>query len=94
MPPGIISLLRVGTNSALINSEKVTTEHNGPHFSEFGRLNLTLNLEIHQHLGSLKYMINIIMWTGSMHLKLCSVGEALGVRPHFFVFVFELWLWG
>jgi hypothetical protein len=25
-------------------------------------LNLTLDLEIHQHLGSLKHVINIIMW--------------------------------
>jgi hypothetical protein len=33
-----ISLLRVGTNSASINSEKSTTEFNGPHFSEFGKL--------------------------------------------------------
>jgi hypothetical protein len=24
--------------------------------------NLTLDLEIHQHLGSLKHVINIIMW--------------------------------
>jgi hypothetical protein len=38
------------------------TELNGPHFSEFGRLNLTLDLEIPQHLGSLKHVINIIMW--------------------------------
>jgi hypothetical protein len=35
-----ISLLRVGTNSAPINSEKSTTELNGPHFSEFGRLQI------------------------------------------------------
>jgi hypothetical protein len=54
MPSGTISLLRVGTNSAPINSEKSTTELNGPHFSEFGRPNLTLDLEIH--------VINIIMW--------------------------------
>jgi hypothetical protein len=62
MPSGIISLLRVRTNSAPINSEKLMTELNGSHCSEFGRLNLTLDLEIHQHLGSLKYVINIIMW--------------------------------
>jgi hypothetical protein len=37
---GTISLLRVGTNSARINSEKSTTELNGPHFSEFGRLQI------------------------------------------------------
>jgi hypothetical protein len=38
MPSGTISLLRVGTNSAPINSEKSMTELNGSHFSEFGRL--------------------------------------------------------
>jgi hypothetical protein len=32
----------VGTNSAPINSEKSTTELNGPHFSEFGRLRIEL----------------------------------------------------
>jgi hypothetical protein len=32
-------------------------------FSEFGKTsNLTLDFEIHQHLGSLKYVINVIMW--------------------------------
>jgi hypothetical protein len=30
----------VGTNSAPINFEKSTTELNGPHFSEFGRLQI------------------------------------------------------
>jgi hypothetical protein len=35
-----ISILRVGTNSAPINSEKSTTELNGPHFLEFGRLRI------------------------------------------------------
>jgi hypothetical protein len=29
-------------------------------------LNLTLDLEIHQHLGSLKYVINIIIWIRDM----------------------------
>jgi hypothetical protein len=62
MSSGTIYLLRVGTNSAPINSEKSTSELNGPHFTEFGRLNLTLDLEIHQYLGSLKHVINIIMW--------------------------------
>jgi hypothetical protein len=62
MPPGTICILGVWSYSAPINSEKSTTELNGPHFTEFGRLNLTLDLEIHQHLGSLKYVINIIMW--------------------------------
>jgi hypothetical protein len=56
-------MLRVGTNSAWINSKKSTTELNGPHFSEFRKtLNLTLDLEIYQHLASLKPVINIIMW--------------------------------
>jgi hypothetical protein len=63
MPSGTISLLRVGTNSSPINSEKLTTELNGPHFLESQKTsNLTLDLEIHQHLGSLKYVINIIIW--------------------------------
>jgi hypothetical protein len=44
MPSGTISLLMVWTNSAPINSEKLMTELNGPHFSEFGRPNLTLDL--------------------------------------------------
>jgi hypothetical protein len=35
MSSGTISLLRVGTNSASIDSEKSTTRLNGPHFSEF-----------------------------------------------------------
>jgi hypothetical protein len=34
MPSGTISLLRVETNSALINSEKSTTELNDPHYIE------------------------------------------------------------
>jgi hypothetical protein len=40
MPSGTISLLRVETNSAYINSEKSMTELNGPHFSEFGKLRI------------------------------------------------------
>jgi hypothetical protein len=40
MLSGTISLLRVGTNSAPINYKKLTTELNGPHFSEFGRLQI------------------------------------------------------
>jgi hypothetical protein len=40
MSSGTISLLRVGTNSAPINSEKLTTELNDPHFLEFGRLQI------------------------------------------------------
>jgi hypothetical protein len=47
---GTISLLGVWSDSAPINFEKSTTELNGPHITEFGRLNLTLDLEIHQHL--------------------------------------------
>jgi hypothetical protein len=62
MQPGEISLLGVWSDSAPNDSDKLTTELNGPHFTEFGRPNLTLDLEIHQHLGSLKYVINIIMW--------------------------------
>jgi hypothetical protein len=40
MSSGTISLLEMGTNSASINSEKSTTELNGPHFSEFGKLRI------------------------------------------------------
>jgi hypothetical protein len=31
-------------------------------FQNLETSNLTLDLEIHQHLGSLKHVINIIMW--------------------------------
>jgi hypothetical protein len=40
MSSGTISLSGVGINSAPINSEKSTTKLNGPHFSEFGRLQI------------------------------------------------------
>jgi hypothetical protein len=40
MSSGTISLLRVGTNSAWIKSKKSTTELNGPHFSEFEKLQI------------------------------------------------------
>jgi hypothetical protein len=40
MPSGIISLLRVGTNSAPINSEKSMTEVNGPHYTELEKLQI------------------------------------------------------
>jgi hypothetical protein len=66
MPSGTISLIRVETNSAPIYYEKLTTELNDPHYTEFGRLNLTPDLEIHQHLGSFKHVINIIMWIRDM----------------------------
>jgi hypothetical protein len=32
--------LRVGTNLASLSSKKLTTELNGPHFSEFGKLQI------------------------------------------------------
>jgi hypothetical protein len=51
MPPGKFSILGVWSDPCPINSEKSTTELNGPHFTEFGRVNLTLDLEI-QHLES------------------------------------------
>jgi hypothetical protein len=37
---GTISLFGGGTKSAPINSENLMTELNGPHFSEFGRLQI------------------------------------------------------
>jgi hypothetical protein len=40
MPSGTISILRVGISSAPINSEKLMTELNGPHFSEFEKLRI------------------------------------------------------
>jgi hypothetical protein len=40
MPPGTISLLEVWSDYAPINYEKSTTELNGPHFTEFGRLRI------------------------------------------------------
>jgi hypothetical protein len=59
-----ISLLRVGTKSSQINSENLTTEFNewSTLFRIWKTSNLTLDLEIHEHLGSLKHVINIIMW--------------------------------
>jgi hypothetical protein len=62
MPSETISILRVWTNSIPLNFEKSTAELNGPHFTEIGKLNLTLDLEIQQHLESLKHVINIIIW--------------------------------
>jgi hypothetical protein len=63
VPPGTISIFGVWSGYAPINSEKSTTELNGPHYTEFERLsNLTLDLAIHQHLGSLKQVINKIIW--------------------------------
>jgi hypothetical protein len=38
MPSGAISLLRVETNSAPINSEKSTTELNGPHYTDLEKI--------------------------------------------------------
>jgi hypothetical protein len=46
MTSGTISLLGVGTNSAYINSEKSTTELNGPHFSEFKNFKFDYRLGI------------------------------------------------
>jgi hypothetical protein len=38
MPSGTISLFRVGTNYSPFNSEKLMTEHNGPHYTELEKL--------------------------------------------------------
>jgi hypothetical protein len=62
MTPGTISLLGVWSGSTPINSKKLTTELNDPHYTELKTLNLTLDLEIQQHVGSLKHVINIILW--------------------------------
>jgi hypothetical protein len=35
-------------------------------FQNLKTSNLTLDLEFHQHLGSLKHVINIIMWIRDM----------------------------
>jgi hypothetical protein len=40
MRPGTISLEGVWSNSAPINFEKLTTELNGPHYTELGRLRI------------------------------------------------------
>jgi hypothetical protein len=40
MSSGTISPFGAGTNYDPINSENSTTELNGPHFSEFGRLRI------------------------------------------------------
>jgi hypothetical protein len=40
MPLETISLFRVGTNSAPINSKKMMNELNNPHFLEFERLQI------------------------------------------------------
>jgi hypothetical protein len=40
MSSGTISLLRVGVNSARINSENSMTDLSVSHFSEFGRLRI------------------------------------------------------
>jgi hypothetical protein len=40
MLSGTITIFRVEINSAPINSEKSTTELNGPHFPEFGKLRI------------------------------------------------------
>jgi hypothetical protein len=42
MPSGKFSILEVWSDTAPINSEKSTTELNGPHFTEFGRLRIKL----------------------------------------------------
>jgi hypothetical protein len=73
MPSGTISLLRVWTNSISLNSEKLITELNDPHFTEIGILRiLTLDLEIQQHLGSPKLVINIIIWIRDMGCYICE----------------------
>jgi hypothetical protein len=40
MPPETISILGLWSDSTPINSEKSTTELNGSHFTEFGRLQI------------------------------------------------------
>jgi hypothetical protein len=40
MPPGTISPLGVWSKSIPVNSKKLTTELNGPHYTELGRLRI------------------------------------------------------
>jgi hypothetical protein len=40
MPSETISILRVGTKSSPINSEKSTTELNDPHYTELEKLRI------------------------------------------------------
>jgi hypothetical protein len=44
-----------------INSVKLLTELNGPHYTELENLNLNLDFEFQHLLGSLKHVINIII---------------------------------
>jgi hypothetical protein len=45
-----------------VNSEKLVITLNSPHYTEHITSNLNSDFEFQQHLGSLKYMINITIW--------------------------------
>jgi hypothetical protein len=62
MSSGIISLLGVWPNSIPINFEKLPTRLNGETLQKLKTLNLNPDFEFQPLLGSLKYVINIIMW--------------------------------
>jgi hypothetical protein len=44
--------------------------------------NLTLDFEIHQHLGSLKYVINIIMWIRDTGVTMTVSGKFTAEQEH------------
>jgi hypothetical protein len=54
--------LGVWSKSIQNNSKKILTELNGPHCTEQKILNLNTDFEIQQLLGSVKHVINIIIW--------------------------------
>ena len=52
----------MGSNSTPANYQKLSTELNGPHYSELETSNLNLDFEIQQLLVSLTHVINLTMW--------------------------------
>ena len=49
-------------NSTPANYQKLSTELNGPHYSELETSNLSSDFEIQQLLVSLTHVINLTMW--------------------------------
>jgi hypothetical protein len=50
-------------------------------FQNLETLKLTQDLEIHQHLGSLKHVINIIMWIRDMRCYSVTLSFRLPKKP-------------